>query len=73
MSTGHEQFMIVEEDSLHDEDGPHEVQVALIPEYGEIEKHDRVKLQTLAHRLSDNFDGRYIVISTAQYEELRNK
>jgi hypothetical protein len=71
--SGHEEFMVVAEDSLHDEDGPHEVDVEIIPEYAEIEKHDRVRLQALAHRLSDNFDGRYIVISSTQYQELRNK
>ena len=72
-TAGHEQYMVVEEDTLNDEDGPHEVDVKIIPEYGEIEKHDRVKLQALAHRLSDNFDGRYIVISSTRYSELRNR
>ena len=69
---GAEQFMIVSEESLDDEDGPHEVDVAIVPEYAEIEKHDRVTMERLARRLTDNFDGRYIVLSSTQYQQRKN-
>ena len=69
---GAEEFLIVNEESLHDADGPHEVQAELVPEYGLIAKHDAAQLRRLAERLTQNFDGHYVVISQTRYQELKD-
>lgn len=69
---GAEQYMIVNEDSLHDEDGPHEIDPAIVPEYAKVDKQNVLHLEILANELTRNFDGRYVVISNTRYWELKN-
>lgn len=51
-------FSIINAESVNDEDGPHE----LFDEFYEnVDRTDLVDMMNLAAKLSDQFDGRYVV------------
>lgn len=65
------EYMIVNADSTDDEDGPHEVDVSLVPLYNSVDRSNKGEMEALVVVLNDHYDGVHAIMTRAEYDQLR--